>query len=247
MSKATYRCDGDLVKSKIVTMDKDELRKAILTILHRELDPETLIFHGSEHFWTSRWLWCVNGAHNRLIERKHGEYNIGDDLPKRVHRRVFVERCAVNPLENWNGQTYYTASQKLEHGKRRAIFSCDSVTYICFEHLLWPIELAWQNKMCLLDPGKGGNTGLIYSCLRENGTHVMLDYDDFNLQHSLESIKLLFEIVCEYTGYNDELSARIVSSFDQSEVYVGGARCGSLKGTLMSGHRGTTFINTILN
>ncbi len=237
--EAAYRCNGDLVASKTVSMDMDELRKAISTILRRELDPTTLIFHSSEHFWTSRWLWCVNGAHNRLVERKHKEYDIGDDLPKRVHRRVFVERCAVNPLEKWGGQTYYTASQKLEHGKRRAIFSCDSVTYICFEHLLRPIELAWQNRTSLLDPGKGGNTGLIYRCLRENGTHVMLDYDDFNSQHSLESIKLLFDTVCEYVGYDANLNTRIVNSFDMSEVYVGGGKCGNLKCTLMSGHRET--------
>ncbi len=75
----------------------------------------------------------------------------------------------------------------------------------------------------------------------------MLDYDDFNSQHSLESIKLLFETVCEYVGYDADLSARVINSFDQSEVYVGGAKCGRLRGTLMSGHRGTTFINTILN
>ncbi len=117
-----------------------------------------------------------------VVNREAGtppQYSIGSDLPKRVHRRVFVERCPVNPLTDWCGETIYTASEKLEHGKRRAIFSCDSVTYVCFEHLLRPVELAWRGMHCLLDPGKIGNTALIHRCLEQSGCNVMLDYDDF--------------------------------------------------------------------
>ncbi len=198
-----------------------------------------------DEFWTSRWLWCVNGAHNRLLERLEPKYSVGTDLPKQIHRRVFVERCERNPMYEWNGRTYYTASQKLEHGKRRAIFSCDSVTYVNFEHLLRPIEHLWSNKTSILDPGAKGTTGILYEVTSQPGCNVMLDYDDFNSQHSLESIQTLFSEVTRYTDYPHDLATRLINSFTNSEVYVQGQRMGILKGTLMSGHRATSFINTL--
>ncbi len=77
------------------------------------MDPGTgrLEYEDVDSFWSRRWLWCVNGAHNRLLERKAPIYAVGDDLPKRIHRCVFVERCTVNPVVTWDGTTYYTASE----------------------------------------------------------------------------------------------------------------------------------------
>ncbi len=134
--EAMYRCSPTAVKSKVLHLDQNVLRTHIRSILRCELDPTTEHFKEKDKFWTSRWLWCVNGAHNRVLEKEEPVYSIGSDLPKRVHRCVSVERCEVNPLDSWSGKTYYTASEKLEHGKRRAIFSCNSASYVCFEHLL---------------------------------------------------------------------------------------------------------------
>ncbi len=144
--KAAGRLNGI---AEAIKVDQDVLRRTIRRILSRELPSTRMEFADVEVFWTWRWLWCVNGAHNRILEHRDKRYSLGAGVPKRIHRRVFVERCQVNPLAVWDGRTYYTASHKLEHGKRRAIFSCDSATYVCFEHLLRPVELAWRNKVGL--------------------------------------------------------------------------------------------------
>ncbi len=100
---------------------------------------------------------------------------------------------------------------------------------------------------CLLDPGLEGSAGLAYRCLKEEGAHVMLDYDDFYSHHSTDSIETLFTEATEYLRYDQHLAQNIISSFDNSRVYVHGDYIGKLCGTLMSGHHATTFINAILN
>jgi len=75
----------------------------------------------------------------------------------------------------------------------------------------------------------------------------MLDYDDFNSQHASESLQMVVEEVIRHTGYDKQLGDKLVRSLKGGFVYVGGRCVGELAGTLMSGHRGTSFLNSILN
>ncbi len=87
----------------------------------------------------------------------------------------------------------------------------------------------------------------MYAADKHSGAHVMLDYDDFNSQYSLESMQILFEEFIAYTGYDTSLGERMPLPFEKSKVFVNGQVVGTLLGTLMSSHRMTTFINTVLN
>nr|UUV42482.1 MAG: RNA dependent RNA polymerase [Hanko toti-like virus 3] len=169
-----------------------------------------------------------------------------------VYRRMFAEAYVQEPVSSWDGHTYVSASSKLEHGKTRAIFACDSRSYFAFEHLLGPVSAAWLNSRVLLDPGKFGHLGIAKRVLgaggvRGEGVHIMLDYDDFNSQHSLDSQATVIRVLCEKTGYPESLARTLISSFYQMDLYVAGKPVGRAKGTLMSGHRGTTFLNSVLN
>jgi hypothetical protein len=247
VEEAAYRCRSEDVEASVIGIDPEKLRPVVRSIMQRELASQEVEFDDIDDFWSKRWLWCVNGAHNKVLSRKEPQYAIGDDLPAQVHRRVFAERCEVNPVNVWSGKTYYTGSEKLEHGKRRCIFSCDSATYVCFEHLLKPVERAWRNEVAILDPGALGSCGTALRLAEYDGTHVMLDYDDFNSQHSTSSMQVVFEELAALTGYPPHLAEKIIASFEKGEVYVKGSYVGDLQGTLMSGHRATTFINTVLN
>ncbi len=59
----------------------------------------------------------------------------------------------------------------------------------------------------------------------------MLDYDDFNSQHSTDSITILFEELCALVDYPPTLAQAVLKSFKDSEVYVSGQRAGRLAGT----------------
>jgi hypothetical protein len=248
VEEALRRTTPARARATVVAVDDDRLRAAIRKILVRELDarPE---FEGVEEFWSRRWAWCVNGSHSRVLERSEPKWSV-DGVSGQIHRRVFMENTQANPLREWSGVSYFTASAKLEHGKTRALFAGDSVTYACFEHLLRPVEQVWRNQRCVLDPGAGGYCGMVARIRRlqeQASMNVLLDYDDFNSQHSTAAMVALFEELVEVTGYPAELGAKICKSFERARVFVGGVDRGYSHGTLMSGHRATTFINTVLN
>lgn len=75
----------------------------------------------------------------------------------------------------------------------------------------------------------------------------MLDYDDFNARHKLEFLAMVIECAVEHCGYDEALGAKLAHSLMNGLLYAGGKLVGEITGTMMSGHRGTTFFNTILN
>lgn len=66
-------------------------------------------------------------------------------------------------------------------------------------------------------------------------------------QHTLLAQKIVVEQVCKKVGYPPEMSKLLINSFDNIDMFVDGKKVGRAAGTLMSGHRLTTFINTVLN
>jgi hypothetical protein len=113
-----------------------------------------------------------------------------------------------------------------------------------------PVEKSWKNRRAILDPGGLGTwkVGKRIRHMRKNGPiNVMLDYDDFNSRHRLEFMAAVLEELCEHTGYDQELGAKLVGSLYDGTLSAGGTVLGRIAGTLMSGHRCTTFFNTVLN
>jgi len=168
----------------------------------------------------------------------------------RYHRRAWLEEIEEDPRLRWDGTTNVSASPKLEHGKTRAIFACDTVNYLAFEHLMATVEKSWRGQRVILNPGKGGHLGMAERVARNRGragVSLMLDYDDFNSHHSTQSMQLVIRLLCERTGYPPDLQANLIKSLERHVISVGGKHIGTAAGTLMSGHRCTTFFNSVLN
>jgi hypothetical protein len=169
---------------------------------------------------------------------------------KRKHRRVFAEQVRDEPLTAWDGESYFSLSWKLECGKTRPIYAGDSLTYFAFEHLMKPVERSWRNIRAILDPGRLGTWKVgkrIRNMRKEGSVHVMLDYDDFNSRHPLKYMQMVLEELCALVDYPEEMAVKLVESIGKQHLSAGGADLGLVAGTLMSGHRCTTFFNTVLN
>nr|UXL82821.1 RNA-dependent RNA polymerase [Conidiobolus chlamydosporus totivirus 3] len=234
----------------VVCDDDERFRRIVRNIILAEIKDRPR-FKSMDEFWDTRWSWCVNGSHSRLLERAYPALGV-DKLPgvTQVHRRVFAESLTDNPLPSWRGDTFVSMSPKLEHGKVRALYACDTLNYFGFEHLLRPVEKVWANRRVVLDPGANGHIGMIERVrkLRSQAyCSVMMDYDDFNSQHTLHSQQVVIDELVKVTGYDPEMGARLVKSFESMTIYHRGQLKGVATGSLMSGHRGTTFINSILN
>lgn len=250
LTEARYRCDPTAVAEKVFSVDPEKLRPYVRQIISEELADTNVVFPSMDDFWHSRWKWCVNGSHSSVLGRVDPRFDVKVPKSQQVHRRCVVEKLKEEPVSTWNGNAYFSGSLKLEHGKLRALFACDTLTYFAFEHLLRPVEKAWHGWRVLLDPGHGGQVNIVRRIrnLQQSGVYnVMLDYEDFNSQHSIRSQQVLFEELIDVVGYDKQLGKNIIESFAKQDVYVGGKRVGRMAGTLCSGHRATTFVNSVLN
>nr|QLC27590.1 RNA dependent RNA polymerase [Erysiphe necator associated totivirus 1] len=250
--EARYRCEPGC-RGKLAEFEEGELRAAVRAILEDEIRVESgshaIDFESLEHHWDRRWEWAVNGAHSGHVSKLYPR------VPKppgmlREHRRAWLEAVTDDPRVGWSGETFVSASEKLEHGKTRGIFACDTVNYLAFEHLMAPVEARWRQNNVILDPGSGGHVGMVHtiaSARERAGVSMMLDYDDFNSHHSIASMKILIEETMDLVEYPEELRGALLASFDKTHIYVGDKYIGRSTGTLMSGHRCTTYINSVLN
>jgi len=245
---AVERCNRERVEAMVAHFPLERLEHALREIIDEELEGRQVRYTSLEEHWSRRWAWCVNGSHAPELDRSLAKARVKGI--SRWYRRMWAEDEAESPVIGWDGETFVSASKKHEHGKTRAIFSCDSRSYVAFEHLLKPIEHAWRQRRAILNPGEMGHLGLcqrITGFQRAGGTNVMLDFDDFNSQHSNAAMQAAIRIAGEKVGYPPHLLAPLLASFDNMYVYVAGNEVGRLEGTLMSGHRATTFLNTLLN
>ncbi|CAK02788.1 putative RNA dependent RNA polymerase [Epichloe festucae virus 1] len=225
------------------------VRRVLLDELTRRAGSYELDYPSLEEHWDSRWAWAVNGAQGGAITDKGLESAPRPPGATREYRRSWLERVEEDPRPQWDGTTEVSASSKLEHGKTRAIFACDTVNYLAFEHLMSTVEANWRGVRVVLNPGKGGNMGMamrVQAARRRCGVSLMLDYDDFNSHHTISAMQIVVEEVCSITGYDPDLAARLVASLDKQYITLAGRRKLSV-GTLMSGHRCTTFFNSVLN
>lgn len=235
-------------RDKVTSITYETIRKNVRVVLSREIGRNLPIFEDLNEYWGRRWAWCANGAHNKVIDRiAQTEYSL--NLPNSVHRRVFSEETNFSPLD-WNGRSYATTAEKLEHGKSRALYSVDTLTYIMFNHLLAPVEKVWRNKKVILDPGSGGHHGVVNKVtelMSRNKYNVMIDFEDFNSQHRLDAMAAVIEELCIYVGYDIEITKLLVNSIYDNKVYHRGICQGEGKSGLYSGHRFTSFMNSVLN
>ncbi|GHN03309.1 RNA dependent RNA polymerase [viral metagenome] len=242
------RCDRKKSREMNATWyDPGKLREAVRTILTVELGSQTIEYPDIDEWWSRRWLWCVNGSHSRVRERVTGQHVV--DVKGQIHRRVFMENVEDEPVSGWDGKAYYSASEKLENGKSRCIIALDSVSYSAFEYFLKPVEKAWRGVKVILDPGSAGHIGVrerLEKVSTGAAVNLMLDYDAFNEQHSLEAMAIVYDELAKYVNLDDTLRKKLVSSVYNGYIEVDGVMSLML-GSLCSGHRGTTFINSVLN
>jgi hypothetical protein len=233
------------LRDKAAKISQSELRVALEEIKQYELPMDTE-WPDTDAHWKKRWAYTKSGSHSKRIEK----LALGDTVTQKgqVTRREFAEAVRENLIAFGEPSVHAGVSLKLEAPKTRAIYGCDSISYFTFDFLLQPIERDWVGKRVLLKPSRSDALEDYSRWGSQLETYkVMLDYDDFNSQHSIESMQAVFEVFC--SGAPQEVLDWALRSF--SNAYIWGDPDhpeGQLSvGTLFSGHRATSFINSVLN
>ncbi|MCP4319667.1 MAG: hypothetical protein GY789_27730, partial [Hyphomicrobiales bacterium] len=177
-----------------------------------------------------------------IIARKY----IDDFDIEQPTRRNFMEAVHTNFLLQVPPGAMISRSSKLEHGKTRALYACDTVNYFHFDAPCTAVEKILRNDRTILQPSGASD----YCDFRTRGKKlrhykIILDFEDFNSAHTLTAQKLVVEEL--FHGLQSDWHDWLVNSFDNMRVRAVDGTLRHVKGTLMSGHRMTSIINTILN
>lgn len=213
-----------------------ELRKVYDRALYAGVTVESL-----DVYWKKRWARCKAGAHKKR-DMLTLDLNDKTDCPNPT-RRNFIEAMNENILFKTTPKTLITPSVKVENGKNRVIYSCDTINYLCFDYIVRPVEEAWMHPSILLKPADKGVIDMAQTLFF--GTHKYsfnLDYTDFNNQHSIFSMKLVISELFKHAS-KDQMEW-LLASFDNMLLSKTGERW---LHSLPSGHRLTTFLNSVLN
>lgn len=239
----TKRVDPDTFSTVSATVPIEAVKRGIDEVLREEL--RSIRWEDPNKHWTRRWAFTKSGAHSKRSE----ELLLGKKVtpPGQVNKRVFAECMEENVIALGEPRSIATVSRKLEHGKTRFIYSTDTVSYYTYDYICQHVERSWCGKRVLLKPGIESQNDFYSKLFMEfQGHKLMLDYDDFNSQHATELMKYIYERVS--LGAPEHIRAWCIAAADNEFIRhpVTGEYLRTV-GTLFSGHRCTTLVNSILN
>nr|WNV26871.1 RNA-dependent RNA polymerase [Vaccinium-associated virus C] len=203
----------------------------------------------------SRWEWVPAGS-------VHSQYVEDDKYIKRDyrHRTKFVTLNAM-PAEHINKmfarrpQIEAWASIKYEWAKQRAIYGVDLTSSVITNFAMYRCEESLRHRFPIGEEAAATRVHKRLKMMLADSESFCYDFDNFNAQHSIGS---MYAVLCAYRDYfKKDMSVEQQSAMEwvcnsvldmtvndnmseESKRY-------KLKGTLLSGWRLTTFMNTILN
>lgn len=235
------RCDSHAVEGMLAKFDSETLRRAVRRIVLEERGD----FSPPD---------CYESAFKRrFATTKAGSHHAAEWSPTnklkgvQMTRRNYIEGLADDTLNRVKPGGWVSFSEKLECGKTRAIYSLDSDNYLRFDAPARALEKCWRGRRANLNPSRGSvSEDLEERMGKLRRWKMMFDYADFNSAHTIEAQRIVVEEA--FSGLDDKWLKWLSESFEAT--YLRDPRDQSLRrtdGTLMSGHRMTSIINTILN
>jgi hypothetical protein len=205
-------------------------------------------------FWKARWQWSAAGSiHSQYTEDMK-------DVPAERHlRNKFIaliqkEDMAFSDFADRERQLVAWSSIKYEWGKQRAIYGTDLTSYILAHFAFYNCEDCLPAHFPV---GKNATPRFVkqrVAAILEDAVPLCVDFEDFNSQHSIEGMqaviaayadehadRLTEEQLIAMRWTSDSLNNTIIQDNMGTKTHY------QVRGTLMSGWRLTTFMNSVLN
>ncbi|QGY72630.1 putative RNA dependent RNA polymerase [Plasmopara viticola lesion associated toti 3] len=208
-----------------------------------------------DQFWESRWQWSAAGS-------IHSQYPDDEDYiirtnPALKNKFITISNMPDVTMEYFSSrkaEIHAWASTKYEWGKQRAIYGTDLTSYNLAHFAFYNCENVLPNQFPVGSDASEGNVVSRVGGVLKDRLPFCLDFEDFNSQHSASSMKAVIDayisvfgkdmtdeqvLAAEWTA--DSVSAQMIhDNVGLKETY-------KAKGTLLSGWRLTTFMNSVLN
>lgn len=204
-------------------------------------------------FWKKRWEWSTNGASNYV---QHNNF-IYPGWQQKTKFMTYLQMPSETTLEDILSNTpaiIAKPSEKHEWGKVRAIYGCDDISHLLYTFVMGSPEELLPSWIPLSSSSSDDYVAHLMSIVQTKGYSLCLDYEDFNSQHSVGSMIQVLKSFFEVFGQDLSDSQRsaipwlfeslqrqyVLPTADNQSAYY-------TEGTLFSGWRLTTFMNTVLN
>lgn len=206
-----------------------------------------------DEYLDRRWEWVPGGS-------VHSQYEDDNDyiIPGMYSRNKFVTlnlmpKSQIRKFMGAKPEIRAWPSTKYEWGKQRAIYGTDLRSTVITNFAMFRCEDVLATQFPVGNEAEAGKVHKRIDMMLDHADSFCFDYDDFNSQHSIES---MYAVLLAFRDeFKSEMSAE---QFDAMQWVCQSVRSMwvldrksdewyKLKGTLLSGWRLTTFINTVLN
>lgn len=217
------------------------------------LKPNTLNWN---KFWARRWEWATPGSVHTQHSRDLSYIDAQATKRTKWHTVCSMPSVSIDYWLKRKPETVAWPSVKYEWGKQRAIYGTDLTNYVLATFGFSGVEEILPPECPL---GSHINEDTIRARVSKTvagSTPYCLDFDDFNSQHSVPSMQAVIDAyLAVFSCYLsvEQIAACEWVKHALSDMTIVGSSCqktGSsykAKGTLLSGWRLTTFMNTVLN
>lgn len=229
------------------------LRKQLMAIFDRMINKTKQ--ESWREFLERRQTWVAGGTAS-------GESVIVDGKRLPIDKKVFLEITPIKTMETWidsEPEIVAIASEKYEIGKPRAIYGTTPQSYCIITYVLQSVE-SNMSKVVGLESGLNEIHDLVainrraMECGQTGMYTTMVDFEDFNLQHTLEAQELMFECMADVLerkgAHADQVKgARWTAKacLNQKVRFPGNKHFDQILQGMFSGVRSTDLMNSILN
>jgi hypothetical protein len=210
--------------------------------------------HSWRDFWRSRWQWSASGA-------IHSQHDIDANYvsKERALKNKFITLCAYPSVDSSHFTKRQPAihvwtSTKYEWGKVRALYAGDLTSYVIAHFAMQNCEDTLPTRFPVGAAARPDRVRSAVEVTLKDRLPFCLDYEDFNSQHSVSSMQAAIMAWGDHHRHNisDEQYAAVQwtaqSVANQTVHDFSGTHSEyDAKGTLMSGWRLTSFVNSLLN
>nr|QIP68084.1 RNA-dependent RNA polymerase [Erysiphales associated totivirus 22] len=206
-------------------------------------------------YWKTRWEWVAAGSIHtqyksdaQYIVRKPNECK---------NKFLTVVNMPTMPIERFLTRTpeiQAWASTKYEWAKQRAIYGTDLTSYVLANFAFYKCENLLPAQFPVGKDANAENVALRVRGVLRYGLPLCVDFEDFNSQHSAQAMSTVmdaFQNVYHRHLSDEQLAAMnwTRASIERQTVTdnIGLKTVYQAQGTLMSGWRLTTFMNSVLN
>lgn len=207
-----------------------------------------------EDYWHSRWQWSAAGSiHSQYPEDE--KYIFSDIYLK--NKFISLLSMSETSHDDWlkrEPELHAWASTKYEWSKLRAIYGTDLTSYIHAHFAFYNCEDILPAPFPVGKAANNENVKRRVAAILKGNTQYCVDFEDFNSQHSIGAMQAVIDAYRDTYGHH--LSATQLASIEWTRQSLernivhdnqGLKRQYRASGTLLSGWRLTTFMNSVLN